>query len=108
MFELEILVYLILKSSYAGSGMNSPYAQTYKYINATIISIGIDWRGGGYDSKNFGTRITWFGVMVENIWTKEVQGAKIGIWKAVGVYMEIYRISSGLEIWFVNFWGTFV
>jgi hypothetical protein len=42
MFELEILVYLILKSSYLGSGMNSPYAQAYNHINATIISIGID------------------------------------------------------------------
>jgi hypothetical protein len=42
MFELEILVYLILKSSYVGSGMNSPYAQAYNHINATIISIGID------------------------------------------------------------------
>jgi hypothetical protein len=42
MFELEILIYLILKSSYVGSGMNSPYAQAYDHINATIISIGID------------------------------------------------------------------
>jgi hypothetical protein len=29
---------------------------------------------------------------------KEVQRAKIGIWKALGVYLEFYRISSGLEI----------
>jgi hypothetical protein len=42
MFELEILVYLILKSSYVGSGTNSPYTQAYNHINATIISIGID------------------------------------------------------------------
>jgi hypothetical protein len=42
MFELEILIYMILKSSYVGSGMNSLYAQAYNHINATIISIGID------------------------------------------------------------------
>jgi hypothetical protein len=36
--------------------------------------------------------------MVERIWTKEVQRAKIGIWKALGVYLQFYRISSGLEI----------
>jgi hypothetical protein len=42
MFELEILVYLILKSSYVNSGMNSPYAQAYNHINATIISVVID------------------------------------------------------------------
>jgi hypothetical protein len=41
MFELEILVYLILKSSFVGSRTNSPYAQAYNHINATIISIGI-------------------------------------------------------------------
>jgi hypothetical protein len=58
MFELEILVYLILKSSYVGSGTNSPYAQAYSHINATIISIGIDLIGRGYDSENFGARIT--------------------------------------------------
>jgi hypothetical protein len=42
MFDLEILIYLILKSSYVGSGRNSPYLQAYNHINATIISIGID------------------------------------------------------------------
>jgi hypothetical protein len=36
--------------------------------------------------------------MVEKIWTKEVLRDKIGIWKALGVYLEFYRISSGLEI----------
>jgi hypothetical protein len=42
MFELEILIYLILKSSYVSFGMNSPYEQAYNHINTTIISIGID------------------------------------------------------------------
>jgi hypothetical protein len=40
--HLEILVDLILKCSYVGSRMNSPYAQAYNHINATIISIVID------------------------------------------------------------------
>jgi hypothetical protein len=39
---LQILLYLVLKSSYVSSGMNSPYAQAYNHINETIISIGID------------------------------------------------------------------
>ena len=37
-------------------------------------------------------------VVVEKIWTKEVRRAKIRIWKALGVYLEFYRISSVLEI----------
>jgi hypothetical protein len=35
---------------------------------------------------------------LKKIWTKVVQGAKIGIWKALGVYLELHRISSGLKI----------
>jgi hypothetical protein len=33
-------------------------AKAYNHINATIISIGIDGRERGYDSENFGARIT--------------------------------------------------
>jgi hypothetical protein len=29
---------------------------------------------------------------------ERISEAKIGIWKALGVYLEFYRISSGLEI----------
>jgi hypothetical protein len=46
MFELEILVYLILKSSFVDSRTNSPYAQAYNHINAAIISIGIFYGPG--------------------------------------------------------------
>jgi hypothetical protein len=46
-------------------------AQAYNHINATIISIGTDSRERGYDSENFGTRITRFGVTVEKIWSFE-------------------------------------
>jgi hypothetical protein len=66
------------------------------------------WNETGSDFENFGERITKFGVTAAKIWWKEVRRAKIGIWKALGVYLEFYRISSGMEIWFVNFWGTFV
>jgi hypothetical protein len=37
--DLEILIYLILKSSYIGFGTNSPNAQAYNHTNTTIIRI---------------------------------------------------------------------
>jgi hypothetical protein len=69
--------------------MSSPNAQAYNHTNATIIRIVIVWREGGCDSKNFGTRITWFRVTVEKIWRKEVWRANLEIWKGSGVYLEI-------------------
>jgi hypothetical protein len=55
---IEILVYMDLESSYISFKMNSPNAQAYNHINATIIRIRIALRGGGCDPNNFGTRIT--------------------------------------------------
>jgi hypothetical protein len=56
--HLEILVDLLLKVFVRRLRNNSLNAQAYNHINATIISIGTDSRERGYDSKNFGTRIT--------------------------------------------------
>jgi hypothetical protein len=56
--DLEILIYLALKSSYNGSRTNSPNTQAYNDTNATIIRIGIAQREREHDSENFGTRIT--------------------------------------------------
>jgi hypothetical protein len=56
--DLEILIYLALKSSYNGSRTNSPNAQAYNHTNATIIRIGIAQREREHDSQNFSTRIT--------------------------------------------------
>jgi hypothetical protein len=38
---IRVLINLVLNSSYVGSGTNSPYAQAYNQINATVISIRI-------------------------------------------------------------------
>jgi hypothetical protein len=54
---LEIIVYLILESSYISFEINSPNAQAYNHTNAAIIRIGIARRERGRDSENFGTRI---------------------------------------------------
>jgi hypothetical protein len=40
--KVGVLVYLLLKSLYVGSKLNSPYAEAYNQTNATIISIGIE------------------------------------------------------------------
>jgi hypothetical protein len=45
------------------------------------------WNERGCGSENFGVKITKIRFMVEKIWTKEVQKAKIGIWKALGVHL---------------------
>jgi hypothetical protein len=45
------------------------------------------WNERGCGSKNFGAKITKIGFAVEKIWMKEVRMAKIGIWKALGVYL---------------------
>jgi hypothetical protein len=37
----EILIYLILKSSFNGFKMNSPNAEAYNHTNSKIIRIGI-------------------------------------------------------------------
>jgi hypothetical protein len=80
--------------------MNSPNAQAYNHTNVTTISIWIDWRARGYDSKNFGTRITWFGVMIEKIWMKEVLGAKCSFQEVLGVYLKFTEYREGLgDIW---------
>jgi hypothetical protein len=44
------------------------------------------WNERGSGSENFGMKITEIGFTVEEIWTKEVRRAKIGIWKALGVF----------------------
>jgi hypothetical protein len=45
------------------------------------------WNERGCGSENFGVKITEIRFTVEKIWTKEVWRAKIGIWKALGVYL---------------------
>jgi hypothetical protein len=72
--KIRVLVYFILKSSdlllkvfVRRLWNDSLNAQAYNHINATIISIGTDWRDRGYDYENFGTRITWFGITVEKV-----------------------------------------
>jgi hypothetical protein len=77
LIDLEILVCLILKSLYDGSKTNSPNAQAYNHTYAIIIRIGLAGRERGHDSKNFGTRITYFGVTVEKISGFEVLGLKL-------------------------------
>jgi hypothetical protein len=72
--------------------MNSPNAQAYNHTNATIIILGIVWRKRECDSKNLGTRITWFRVTVEKIWRKEVQRANWNYGMVQGVYLEIHNI----------------
>jgi hypothetical protein len=56
--HLEILVDLLLKVFVHRLRNDSLNAQAYNHINVTIISIGTDGRERGYDSENFGTRIT--------------------------------------------------
>jgi hypothetical protein len=70
--HLEILADLILNVFVHRLLNDSLNAQAYNHINATIIIIGTDWRDRGYDSENFGTRITRFRVTVEKIWRFEV------------------------------------
>jgi hypothetical protein len=95
---LEIFIDLLLKVFVRLLQNDSLNAQVYNYINATIISTGIDWRERGYDFENFGARITWFGVTVEKIWRKEVMGAKIWIWEGLRAYLKDSRGSSGKDL----------
>jgi hypothetical protein len=85
--------------------MNSPNTQAYNHTNATTISRGIDWRESGYDFENFGTRITWFRVMVEKIWMKEVSGAKWSFQEVLGVYLKFTEYREGLGMKDRDIWG---
>jgi hypothetical protein len=91
MLGLEILAYLILKSSYISSEMNSLNAQADNHTNATIIRIWIALRERGCDSENFSIRITWFSVTVEKIWRFEVARTKLGFWKVLGSSLKNCR-----------------
>ena len=44
----------------------------------------------GSDSKNFGTRITVFVVMVEKIWNFEVLGLFLWIFLKLGTFLELF------------------
>jgi hypothetical protein len=44
----------------------------------------------GSDSKNFGTRITGFGVEVEKIWNFEVSGLFLSIFPRLGTFLELF------------------
>jgi hypothetical protein len=56
--HLEILIDMLLKVFVHQLQNDSLNTQAYNHINATIISIGIDGRERGYNSENFGPRIT--------------------------------------------------
>jgi hypothetical protein len=88
--------------------MNCPNSQAYNHTNTTIIRIGIARRERGCDSENFGTRITLFRVTAEKIWRFEVLGAKIRIWKVLGLISEfaralVKRICNLYEVEGLNF-----
>jgi hypothetical protein len=57
----------------------------------------------GSNSKNFGTRITGFEVVVENIWNFEVSGLFLWIFLRLGTILELFFNSGGL---FVKLWTT--
>jgi hypothetical protein len=99
--KIRVLVYVVLNSSSIGPRTNSPYAQAYNQINATIISIRIAWRERGCDFANFGIRIIWFEVTVEKIWTFDVLGAKLVFWKVTRVYLKFYINFGGYKC---NLW----
>jgi hypothetical protein len=61
--------------------MISHYAQAYNQTNPIMINIGIACRERRCDSKNFGTRITWFDVTIGKIWRFEVAETKLEFWK---------------------------
>jgi hypothetical protein len=42
------------------------------------------------DSENFGTRITGFGVVVENIWNFEVSGLFLWIFLRLGILLGLF------------------
>jgi hypothetical protein len=44
----------------------------------------------GSDSENFGTRITRFGVVVENTWNFEVSGLFLWIFLRLGTFLELF------------------
>jgi hypothetical protein len=91
--KIRVHVYLPLKSSYTWSWRLHTSALEWILLTLkhTIIRIRIALRERGCDSKNFGTRITWFRVTVEKIWRKEIWRAKIWVWKVLGTYFEICR-----------------
>jgi hypothetical protein len=57
----------------------------------------------GSDSKNFGTRITGFGVVVEKIWNFEVSGLFLWIFLRLWTFLELFFDSGGL---FVKLWAA--
>jgi hypothetical protein len=44
----------------------------------------------GSDSENFATRITRFGVVVENIWNFKVSGLILWIFLRLGTFLELF------------------
>jgi hypothetical protein len=58
----------------------------------------------GSDSKNFGTRITGFGVEVEKISNFEVSGLFLWILLRLGTFFELFLNSRGLfaKLWTVG------
>jgi hypothetical protein len=50
----------------------------------------------GSDSKNFGTRITGFGIVVEKIWNFEVLGLFLWIFLRLGTFLKLFFNSGGL------------
>jgi hypothetical protein len=58
----------------------------------------------GSDSKNFGTRITGFGVVVEKIWNFEVVGLFLWIFLRLGTFSELFFNYGSLfaELWTVG------
>jgi hypothetical protein len=55
----------------------------------------------GSDSKNFGTTITAFGVVVEKIWNFEVSGLFLWIFLRLGTFSELFFNFGGL---FAKLW----
>jgi hypothetical protein len=103
--KIKVFIYLILKSSNVSFRTNYPNTQSN---NATIISLGIAWKERGYDSENSGTRITWFGVTVGEMWKKEILGPKFGFRKVQGASLENSRGSSELDSKFGAWRGVYV
>jgi hypothetical protein len=60
----------------------------------------------GSDSKNFGTRITGFGVVVETILNFEVWGLFLWIFLRLGTFLELF-FNSGASLRNSGLWVDF-